>query len=44
MQWDFLNWPLVVKAIHSLSGEKNGPTAPSVPGIGVASFRSMGRK
>src|SRR5258706_11854316 len=29
----FFNWPPAVKAIHSPSGEKNGPPAPPVPGI-----------
>ncbi len=39
----FLSPSALEKPIHSPSGEKNGPLAPSVPGIGLASRASSDR-
>src|SRR4030095_9094276 len=39
----FLSRKSAKKAIHWPSGEKNGFSAPSVPGIGVAANRSIAR-
>src|SRR5262249_1613202 len=40
----FLILSSVQNPIQAPSGEKNGPLAPSVPAMGVASGRSSGRK
>ena len=40
----FFNFPPAKKPIHWPSGEKKGLAAPSVPGMGLASWVSMARR